>query len=679
MRWLLAVVVVGPLLAQEPARNPAPPPAPAEAAAPAPVPGQAQTAEPASPVPGGEPWVTGSVDFGYRWVTGPGGNFDAYRSIINLAQGPRLFGLNVNLQDPKKRLFDRLNIRGSGWGGDPYITAHVDATKTSIYDFRFDYRNIAYFNALPTFANPNAPGGFDEQAYAIRRRMTNLSLDLRPGTHVIPYLAFDRNAGYGNGIGTWLQDASDVFAVPTLLRDSTNNYRGGIRFEYNKFHATLEEGGTTFKDDDQASDNFVNGGNRSSLFFGQNLFLNSLQQAYGVRGDATYSHGMFTATPLSWISFSGQVMFSQPHIDINYTDLAGGNLVLTNALLFYGAESALGTGTAEEPHITGNAGFDMRPVKRLRLVESWMTDRYHDAAFGLFEQLFVPPALPGFVPTAGTLLSNSLSNQQVVNYNQNEIDAMFDLTSKLTLRGGYRYVWGDATVLAGQLSQTGIFVSGNLQRNVGIGGFTYRPVQKLSMTADFEGASSDKIYFRTSLNDYQKLRGQARYQATSTLSLQANFTYLNNENPAPGIDYEFESRNTALSFFWTPNSGKRVTVTGEYDRSSLASSIGYLSLPFYSSATSIYRLNAHTATSMVDLTLPGYGGMVPKLTVGGSLFVASGSRPTAFYEPLMRLSLPLRKNISWNTEWQYYGFGEAFYLYEGFRAHVIMTGLRISR
>ena len=36
----------------------------------------------------------------------------------------------------------------------------------------------------------------------------------------------------------------------------------------------------------------------------------------------------------------------------------------------------------------------------------------------------------------------------------------YDLTSKITLRGGYRYVWGDATVLAGQLSQTGTLVSG---------------------------------------------------------------------------------------------------------------------------------------------------------------------------------------------------------------------------
>ena len=34
------------------------------------------------------------------------------------------------------------------------------------------------------------------------------------------------------------------------------------------------------------------------------------------------------------------------------------------------------------------------------------------------------------------------------------------------------------------------------------------------------------------------------------------------------------------------------------------------------------------------------------------------------------------KHLSWNSEWRYYGFGEQFYMYEGFRAHIFMTGLQ---
>src|SRR6185436_11568143 len=118
------------------------------------------------------------------------------------------------------------------------------------------------------------------------------------------------------------------------------------------------------------------------------------------------------------------------------------------------------------PHNAANAGFELRPFRRLRVIESWMTDRYHDAA-----SPFVATQLLSPNQTQVT----ALNYKQIVNYNQQQVDVLFDLTSKLTLRGGYRYVWGDATVLAGSLSQTGNLVSGELHRNVGLAGLSWRP------------------------------------------------------------------------------------------------------------------------------------------------------------------------------------------------------------
>jgi hypothetical protein len=39
----------------------------------------------------------------------------------------------------------------------------------------------------------------------------------------------------------------------------------------------------------------------------------------------------------------------------------------------------------------------------------------------------------------------------------------------------------------------------------------------------------------------------------------------------------------------------------------------------------------------------------------------------------------LHRHIVWNTEWQYYGFGEQFFFFEAFRTHIFMTGLRVTR
>src|ERR1035438_84351 len=264
MRLLLALLLMVPAFAQQPpaaadqqAKPEADQQAPAQPPAKADEPASKEktaTEAPASPAPSTEQWFTGSIDFGYRWRANLQGDVPMFRSLVNLGQGPTLLGLDFTAVDPKKRVFDRLDLRAYGWGGDPYSTAHLNVRKYQVYDLTLDYRNMAYFNATPSFANPSAPAGFDEQSFDVHRRNLSADLELRPGTHIIPFLAFDRNSGYGHGITDWVPDQNDEFAIPTLLRDSTNNYRGGLRFEYNRFHVTLEQGGTTFKDDDLATD-----------------------------------------------------------------------------------------------------------------------------------------------------------------------------------------------------------------------------------------------------------------------------------------------------------------------------------------------------------------------------------------------------------------------------------------
>ena len=92
-----------------------------------------------------------------------------------------------------------------------------------------------------------------------------------------------------------------------------------------------------------------------------------------------------------------------------------------------------------------------------------------------------------------------------------------------------------------------------------------------------------------------------------------------------------------------------------------------------------YRDNSHTATALLDFTWPHSKRFTPKLAAGGSFFISSGSRPTSYYQPDAKLWVPLSKNLSWFSEWRYYGYGEAFYLYEGFRTHLVTTGVRFTR
>src|SRR5206468_4138143 len=134
---------------------------------------------------------------------------------------------------------------------------------------------------------------------------------------------------------------------------------------------------------------------------------------------------------------------------------------------------------------------------------------------------------------------------------------------------------------------------------------------------------------------------------------------------------------TSAGFFWNPNQAKRYSILGDYTYSTLKSNAIYFDPGTLTQLLSQYRDNAHTATLLWDCSAPGKHG--PHLTGGGSYFKRSGSRPTTYAQPLARVAMPVYEHASLFGEWRYYGLGEQYYMYEGFRTHVFMLGLRLVR
>lgn len=635
------------------------------------------TSAAASPVPSGENWLSGYIDLGYVWLVGPYGSVPAYKSIVDLTSGLKFLGGDITLTDPKHRAFDKIHVRATTWGDEPYETLHFDMSKAKLYDFNADYRDFAYFNYLPSYADPLQSRGvsLDEQAFELRRKFTDMSLNLWPAAWVTPYVEFNRDSNYGGGTSVFVTDA-DSFPVPQTQADFTDLFRGGLRFQFKKIHATLEQGATSFHSSQNLyQSSGTNYGNVLTPVFGETVDLTNLLATYGISGSSKFTRGLFTANVTNWLDVYGQFLYSEPQTTVNYTQSDAGNLYLQSQILFYTSQEFLLDAAAKMPHTTGSVSAEMRPYKHVRIVESWLTDRMHNAAAATSNQTLVLTPVSTPSQQIAAELSASLAN----NYNQEEVDLFWDATSKLMLRGGYRYVWGDAqdAILPAEgLAPTDY---ATLHRQVGLGGFTYRPLQKLSLTGEAEAASSTGAYFRTSLYNYQKVRGQARYQAIKQLSFAVDVLVLDNSNPVPGVNYSYSSHQESASLFWTPKDGKYFDFEGTYTRSAIRSDIGYLVPSTLGPATSLYTDNAHIGTSLINFHLPKKGNLAPKLSAGGSFFLSSGSRPTSYYQPLANVWLPLNKHVTWFSEWRYYGYGEAFYLYEGFHSHLVTTGLRFTR
>jgi hypothetical protein len=633
----------------------------------------------ATPVPTDQPVLSGYIDLGYRWVTGVYGSFDTYRSVVDLGSGPKLLGADFTILNTflpvGKRFFDRIDVRASDIGDEPYETLHLDMRKAKYYNFSADYRNIAYYSNLPGFADPLLGSGLilDEQAQDTHKRIADFRLDLLPNHVFMPYLEYDHNSDTGTDIANFVANA-DEYPVANLTRDSNENYRAGVRIELSRWHFKLEQGGTTFKDDEQlnAGSGQTNYGNLFSPILGQTLELTSLSEAYGVRGHSVYTDASFSANPVSWADLYGTFLYSQPVSNVNFTGLDTGNQVLLSEVLFYTGEQNLIAAASKAPHTSANLGAEIRPFSRLRLIPSWLTDRMHSSGSNVGQQTLTTAS--GQVPIA-SLLSSAL----VSNTNHAGMDAFIDVTRKITVRGGYRYVWGNASDVILPIAELAGLEQGKIRRTVWIAGLAWRPVQNAWVNVDFEDGSSGSTYFRTSLYNYQKASARGRYRLSPAFSVSANAMVLNNQNPSPGINYSFLAHEESASLQYTPAAGKIWDFEGSYTRSTVYSNINYLDPEFLITEQSLYRDNAHTLTALFNLNMPAWLGYKTKLTLGGSAFLSSGSNPTTFYQPVAKLSVAIRKDLSWNSEWRYYGFDQSFYLYQGFRTEMITTGVRLTR
>ncbi len=441
---------------------------------------------------------------------------------------------------------------------------------------------------------------------------------------------------------------------------------------------TLEEGGTSYKNDQTLYDSLKNTGNVSTPVLGHTLSLsNCVMASYGIRGSSAYKQRFVlppTRFPGSICTGNSCLASRTPTFTMRSPppDLCICKTRCCFTTRPADADQRRGRSCRTPPEALARR-FDLW-VTLSGSLESWLTDRMHgeprpEASNQVLEH-------HACHPDQATVLASSL----VSNYNQQEIQLFFDVSRKPTLRGGYRYVWCDAnSIIPGGLQTVS---QSDLHRQVALGGVVFRPSRKLTMSSDAEVATSTGAYFRTSLYNYQKVRAQGRYQVVNSLNLAVDFTLLNNQNPTPGINADAKANQESISLFWAPGAAKHWELQGSYGHSSMRSDIGYLLPQDLSPQTSIYTDNSHTATALFTMNLSGVKWAphtAAKITAGGSFVRSSGSRPTSYYQPQAKVAVPVAKNIQWVSEWRYYGYGEAFYLYEGFRTHLITTGLRFTR
>ena len=194
-----------------------------------------------------------SIDLGGR-MANVNGSPAMYDTLVNMQSGPRVLGETFELRalpDTKNTWVDHLSAFGSGFGGDPYSFARLNASKGKAYEFSGVFRRDRQYMDYNLLGNPNIPGGqtipigpstaptgkflypqvLDSPfLFNTVRRMTDTNLTVRPLSVVTYRFGYSQNVMEGpsrSPSGYQIASSHDLL-LREYQRNSTDDFFGAL-------------------------------------------------------------------------------------------------------------------------------------------------------------------------------------------------------------------------------------------------------------------------------------------------------------------------------------------------------------------------------------------------------------------------------------------------------------------
>lgn len=618
----------------------------------------------------------GHADFeiGYRWTSDIRGSLDVYRSMVNLGDGPRLLNADLSLRAPygSGRFVDHFDLSLNNWGGDPYNTMRLSLGRTDKFEFTADYRNLNYFNYLPTWSSPLLQQGslLGQHSTDITWRTTNLELRLFPNHKISPYIAYSRNTGVDFGVTpnfTTYEATGNEFVLFNHWLYSADDYRGGVQVALPKFVLTLEQGWRLLKNDTGVNGPVSTTGNTGAPFLGQPIILNSASRGYHDRTTLPVSKAVVKFQPLHNLKITGRYIYTVSTLESNLGEIDIGNLVNQEARLIFNTSSDTFNTRAKEPNHLGSFVIEYLPFSRLTLLDHFETRSMHVSGDAILNTAFFGNrTLAGNVPTSNQTLQDILNTLITYDRIENQAEFEFDVGHGLVAHAGHRYTTADTSIFnpGDQVPDYASF-----SRQTALAGFYFTRGQWLHLALDYEKNTTNGALTRTSLLNYDRFKFDWRVGSWKHISANGRVAFLRNSNPQPDVDWHDHNKDYSVGLNYSPSD--RYYVSLDYARSTILSDL-LIILPF----------NFQNARSLFDERTQGLGATVgiglyrgSKIEFGYRGILNVGSFPLNYHQPFAGITIPLPGHLAYKTYWSWYGYNEKNSDLQDFRRHLVVFSL----
>ncbi len=261
----------------------------------------------------------GNFRLGYRVVDTSGADFK-YMEDINLKEGVRLFEFSLHYAPGEKfaKLFDRMDIHISNFGGDPFETLRLAIRKYGSYRFRYDRKKASYF-----YHDLHEAGSgllYDQHTFAFDRIMDSGLFTIDLGKTANLYLNFDLSTKAGESTTTFdLNRVEYEFNKP--VSEESRVVAVGVNVHFNGYSFVLEE-----KIEDYETSNslflpgYADGGPGARYPSSLNYYF--LNQPYDFK---VSTHTLkFNSRPFPGLLVAGSARLSDQDLNLSYSEDADG-------------------------------------------------------------------------------------------------------------------------------------------------------------------------------------------------------------------------------------------------------------------------------------------------------------------------------------------------------------------
>ncbi len=486
------------------------------------------------------------LELGFRLVD-VDGNEDMYRTQIDEEEGLLLKYFTIRSTD-ERGLFDYYRVDARDLGESPAGSLRFEGGRSGLFETRLFYRRADSYSALPAYANPLLGEGIipGQHTWDRTRQIADFDVEILAFDRIVPFFGYTWSDFDGPGTTTY-NFGQDEFLLRNDLSETSNEFRIGASFNYDRIYGVVTQGWRRFDGDEKLSLSSGAGqGNNPGPVVGSPIDADTISRVTEVNVDTPFTNIFVTGEITDSLRLIGKFVQTNADSDVMGDETASGEFAsFANRIFFGGLTESVDSDASSDMTIRGIQG-EWLLNDRFTVTAGFDREERDMEGSGLIRTLYMNTMTFGGIERDD--LELILSSENRLERGEDTLDVQVTATQLGPFAAFARYARTDQEVrmspdvseIVVPGSQSGLFERSIDTLEVG-GSYS---MAGFSASASLRSDDADDPVFRTDYLERDRIRARLAYDGPGNrfgVSVTGSTTDQSNDDPTFAYDSQIDS------------------------------------------------------------------------------------------------------------------------------------------